>query len=84
MAEVKRHFRPEFLNRLDDIVVFPPLSRRDLGKIVMLQLNQLAKRLDDRNVKLQLTDAAVEYTLQVTMRCYCRVVSVCTLPVYVV
>jgi len=63
MEEVKKHFRPEFLNRLDDIVVFHSLSQRELGSIVQMQLQSLATRLDDRDITLKLTDAAAQWIL---------------------
>jgi ATP-dependent Clp protease ATP-binding subunit ClpB len=52
------HFRPEFLNRIDEIVEFEPLSREQLGEIVELQLQRLRRRLADRGLELELTDAA--------------------------
>jgi ATP-dependent Clp protease ATP-binding subunit ClpC len=58
MAEVKRLFRPEFLNRLDDIIVFHELSQEHLGKIVDLMVKDLEKRLGERGVGLELTDKA--------------------------
>ncbi len=58
-AEAMRdHFRPEFLNRIDEIVEFKPLSREQLGEIVELQLERLRARLADRGLELELTDAA--------------------------
>jgi ATP-dependent Clp protease ATP-binding subunit ClpB len=60
-AEAMRdHFRPEFLNRIDEIVVFSPLSREQLGEIVELQLELLRRRLADRGLHLELTDGAKE------------------------
>jgi ATP-dependent Clp protease ATP-binding subunit ClpB len=60
-AEAMRdHFRPEFLNRIDEIVVFSPLSREQLGEIVELQLARLRSRLADRGLQLELSDAAKE------------------------
>jgi ATP-dependent Clp protease ATP-binding subunit ClpB len=56
--ELKNFLRPEFMNRIDDIVVFRPLSRVDLRGIVDIQLRRLEKLLVDRELKLQLTDAA--------------------------
>jgi ATP-dependent Clp protease ATP-binding subunit ClpB len=57
-AELRIHFRPEFLNRVDDIVVFQPLSRDDLGQIVDLQLDHLRRLLADRKIGLEVsTDA---------------------------
>jgi ATP-dependent Clp protease ATP-binding subunit ClpB len=52
-AELRRHFRPEFLNRVDDIVVFRPLTREDLARIVDLQLDRLAKLLAERKLALE-------------------------------
>jgi ATP-dependent Clp protease ATP-binding subunit ClpB len=60
-AEAMRdHFRPEFLNRIDEIVVFEPLSREQLGEIAELQLERLRARLAERKLSLELTDAAKE------------------------
>jgi ATP-dependent Clp protease ATP-binding subunit ClpB len=56
--EMKRYFRPEFLNRLDDVIVFHSLSEEDLAVIVDIQLQTLAKRLEQQKLTLQLTDAA--------------------------
>ena len=58
MAAVRAHFKPEFLNRLDDTVVFEPLSREELARIVDLQVDALASRLAARRITLQVTDAA--------------------------
>jgi len=49
---IKAHFRPEFLNRLDDILPFLPLKEKDMEKIVLIQLEHLTKRLHDRDVHL--------------------------------
>ena len=57
-GELRLHFRPEFLNRVDDIVVFRPLSREDIGKIVELQPVRLTKLLADRHVGLEVTGEA--------------------------
>jgi ATP-dependent Clp protease ATP-binding subunit ClpB len=53
-------FRPEFLNRIDEIVVFKELSREQIGEIVELQLARLRDRLAERRIDLELTDAAKE------------------------
>ncbi|MBC7983895.1 MAG: type VI secretion system ATPase TssH, partial [Candidatus Obscuribacterales bacterium] len=58
MATVQQHFRPEFINRVDDIVVFHPLGKTQLRAIVDIQLGHLRKRLADRDIELQLDDAA--------------------------
>jgi ATP-dependent Clp protease ATP-binding subunit ClpB len=57
-------FRPEFLNRIDEIVVFEPLTREQLGEIVELQLERLRARLAERGVQLELTDAAKEHVAE--------------------
>ncbi len=61
MAAVHRTFKPEFLNRLDDVVIFDPLSTEDLARIVELQVTMLAKRLQDRRISLEVTPAAREW-----------------------
>jgi ATP-dependent Clp protease ATP-binding subunit ClpB len=58
MESVQQHFRPEFINRVDDIVVFHPLGREQLRAIVGIQLGYLRKRLADRDMELTLDDAA--------------------------
>ncbi|MFN8045416.1 MAG: ATP-dependent chaperone ClpB [Dermatophilaceae bacterium] len=58
MAAVRSSFKPEFLNRLDEIVLFDPLSRDELAHIVDLQVRALATRLRDRRITLEVTDAA--------------------------
>ena len=60
MAELRSHFRPEFLNRVDDIVLFKPLRRNELRRIVELQVEDLRRRLADRRMGLTLTPQAVE------------------------
>jgi ATP-dependent Clp protease ATP-binding subunit ClpB len=61
MVVVRSHFKPEFLNRLDDIVVFHSLTRRDLGSIVDIQLAALRRRLVDRRLSLEVTDGARDW-----------------------
>src|SRR5690242_16645506 len=58
--QMREHFLPEFLNRVDEIVVFEPLSREQIGEIVELQLERLRERLAERRITLDLTDAAKE------------------------
>jgi len=58
--EVQRKFRPEFVNRLDDVIVFKPLSRHDLMEIIDIELAQVRSRLGDRGIELELTDDAKE------------------------
>jgi ATP-dependent Clp protease ATP-binding subunit ClpB len=61
LATVRDHFKPEFLNRVDEIIVFHRLSREHLAQIVGFQLAHLERRLAERNVTLRLTDGAREY-----------------------
>ena len=61
MDEVRGHFRPEFLNRLDEILLFRRLSRKDITRIVAVQLRRLQKLLDDRQLILEYTPAALEW-----------------------
>jgi ATP-dependent Clp protease ATP-binding subunit ClpB len=61
MEVLRNEFRPELLNRIDEIVIFRPLSREQLGEIVEIQLMQVAKRLKDRQIDLQITPAAREW-----------------------
>jgi ATP-dependent Clp protease ATP-binding subunit ClpB len=63
LEALQEHFRPEFLNRVDDIVVFNPLTREQLKRIVDLQLEHLQRLLADRKVTIELTDAARERVL---------------------
>jgi ATP-dependent Clp protease ATP-binding subunit ClpB len=58
---LRRSFRPEFLNRVDEIVVFHPLAREQLRQIVEIQLARLRKRLEERKIELELTDKARDY-----------------------
>jgi len=58
MEEVGSHFRPEFINRIDDVVVFHPLDRVHIRKIVDIQLSYLHARLADRDIQIHLSDAA--------------------------
>ena len=58
---LKQSFRPEFLNRLDEIIMFKPLTRDNIGKIVELCLEDLNRRLKDRDMKVELTEAAKQY-----------------------
>ena len=63
--ELKMHFKPEFLNRIDDVIVFNPLTREHINKIIMIQLNEVGKRLKDRGIKLELTQKALDYLVNV-------------------
>jgi ATP-dependent Clp protease ATP-binding subunit ClpB len=61
MAMVRGHFKPEFLNRLDDIVIFSALDRSELGQIVELNIDRLSKRLEQRRLQLAVTPAARQW-----------------------
>ncbi|EEF47772.1 chaperone protein ClpB1 [Ricinus communis] len=63
MLEVRKHFRPELLNRLDEIVVFDPLSHDQLKKVARLQMKDVALRLAEMGIALAVTDAALDYIL---------------------
>lgn len=63
LQEVRKHFRPELLNRLDEIVVFDPLSHEQLRKVARLQMKDVAIRLAERGVALAVTDAALDIVL---------------------
>jgi ATP-dependent Clp protease ATP-binding subunit ClpC len=62
--EVERYFRPEFINRLDDVIVFRGLTKHDLTSIVELELNKVFKRLVEHGLKLEVTDAAKEFLIE--------------------
>jgi ATP-dependent Clp protease ATP-binding subunit ClpB len=64
MAAIKAHFLPELLNRLDEIVIFSPLRRPELRAIVALQVREMAKRLEDRDVTLVCGDDALDQVLR--------------------
>lgn len=57
-SRLKQHFRPEFINRIDDIVIFSPLTEEQIGHIIDLSLEDIQKRLEERQISLQLTEAA--------------------------
>ena len=61
LTELRRHFRPEFLNRVDEIVVFTPLGLSQIKGIVALLMAQLQKRLDKRKITIVLSDAAQDF-----------------------
>ena len=61
MNELKGHFRPEFLNRLDEIIMFKPLTKDNIGHIINLLMDDLNKRLVDKEIKVELTDAAKQF-----------------------
>lgn len=61
MEEVKEHFRPEFLNRLDEIILFKPLTKDNISNIITLMLNDLNERLMDRELKVEVSNLAQKY-----------------------
>ncbi|KAG1367807.1 chaperone protein ClpB1 [Cocos nucifera] len=63
MLEVRRHFRPELLNRLDEMVIFDPLSHEQLRKVARLQMRDVAVRLAERGIALAVSDAALDVVL---------------------
>ena len=63
-AELRAHFRPEFLNRLDEIIMFKPLTKENIGGIVDLLVADLNRRLKDQELSLRLTDTAKDYIIE--------------------
>ena len=61
MNELRGNFRPEFLNRLDEIIMFKPLTKDNIADIIRLLMNQLNKRLEDREISVELTPAAEQF-----------------------
>jgi len=64
LEEVKRTFKPEFLNRIDDTIVFRPLSKEDLIKIIDIEINFVAERLKERNISLEVNQEAKELLIE--------------------
>ena len=64
MNDLRDHFRPEFLNRLDEIIMFKPLTKDNIGNIINLLVADLNKRLADREITVELTDAAKQYIVE--------------------
>ena len=60
-GQLRNYFRPEFLNRIDDIITFTPLTREQIKGIIALQFNEIRERLADRDITLEVTDAALEF-----------------------
>ena len=60
-GELKLHFRPEFLNRVDEIIVFHPLTKDQIKEIIKLSLVGIQRRLADREITLELTEAALDF-----------------------
>lgn len=64
MADLRNSFRPEFLNRLDEIIMFKPLTKDNIGGIIKLLMADLNKRLEDKEIKVELSPAAEEYIIE--------------------
>ena len=64
MNDLRNHFRPEFLNRLDEIILFKPLSPKDIRGIIELLIGELNKRLSDRQITIELTEAAKDFVVE--------------------
>ena len=63
MHEVERHFRPEFLNRIDELVIFNPLEKADIAKIVRLQLKEVFQRVRERGIQIEIAEDAIEFLM---------------------
>lgn len=64
MQDLRNHFRPEFLNRLDEIIMFKPLTKEDIGEIIKLMVKDLNKRLVDKEISVELTEAAKNFIIE--------------------
>ena len=64
MEELQGHFRPEFLNRLDVFIMFKPLTKDNIGNIIKLMMNDLNKRLEDREIQVALTPEAESFIIE--------------------
>jgi ATP-dependent Clp protease ATP-binding subunit ClpB len=60
-GQLRNYFRPEFLNRVDDIITFTPLTREQIKGIIKLQLDEIRERLEGRDITMDVTDAALDY-----------------------
>ncbi len=64
MSAVKKTFRPEFINRLDDIIVFHPLTKKQLKEIIFIQISDLKSRLEEKNLSLSVKETAIDFLLE--------------------
>jgi len=64
MNDLRNHFRPEFLNRLDETILFKPLTRADISGIVGLMIEDINRRLSDRELSVELTDEAKQFVAE--------------------
>jgi ATP-dependent Clp protease ATP-binding subunit ClpB len=65
MEAMRNSFRPEFLNRIDELIIFHALQKQELRKIVLLQVDRLRQRLGDRKMSLRLADASLDFLAEV-------------------
>jgi ATP-dependent Clp protease ATP-binding subunit ClpB len=65
LEALRSHFRPEFLNRVDDLIIFHPLNRSEMGKIVKIQLKRVEKLLEEQKINLEISPAACEHLVEV-------------------
>ena len=63
LEELKLHFRPEFLNRLDEVILFKPLTKENIGNIVTLIMADLNRRLQDKDIRVELSEEAKSYII---------------------
>ena len=68
MNELRAHFRPEFLNRLDEIIMFKPLTKSNIYAIIDLLVADVNKRLEEKELSIELTEAAKNYVVDVYKR----------------
>ena len=64
MGDLRNNFRPEFLNRLDEIIMFKPLNKDNIGSVINLLINDVNRRLEDKELKVVLTDAAKDFVVE--------------------
>ncbi len=64
LGEVKRQFKPEFLNRIDDIIVFKSLTKEHLCRIIQLEIEEVSKRLADKSIKLEIAQEAIDFLIE--------------------
>ena len=64
MGDLRNSFRPEFLNRLDEIIMFKPLNKENIGSIINLLINDVNRRLEDKELKVVLTDSAKDFIVE--------------------
>jgi ATP-dependent Clp protease ATP-binding subunit ClpB len=65
LEALRSHFRPEFLNRVDDLIIFHPLNRSEMGKIVKIQLKRVEKLLEEQKISLEISPAACDHLVEV-------------------